>query len=302
MSPDPADRARGCLLGLAAGDAIGAPHLGLSAAELFRQHGLFTDILAKLPVVMTLTADTTQALAVAAHLAGRDDVAGEELVKSLARGHRHDRPADRGTRGLFDAVNAGADFRAAAADARLTSNDVAVRCAAVGLRFAGDLDRVWVEAKACARATHADALAVEGAQLFAAAVALAASGEAIDRKPFLHALLDRAAADEYRWALRTAVKLKRSDSVAVLGCGFDAVDSVVTAVACFAATPTDYPLAVGRALGLGGDTSTLAAMTGALCGAAGGVAAVPVELAGRLEPLRWAELADALAARPGQAK
>ena len=61
------------------------------------------------------------------------------------------------------------------------------------------------------------------------------------------------------------------------------VPSVVTAVACFASSPDDYLTAVGRAILLGGDTDTIAAMTGALSGALLGAGAIPDELLSRLE-------------------
>ena len=76
---------------------------------------------------------------------------------------------------------------------------------------------------------------------------------------------------------------RRGDSIAVLGHTLEAHRSVVTSIAAFAACPTDYTLAVGRVIGLGDDTDTLAAMTGALCGAFGGLAAVPKGLVEKLE-------------------
>ena len=51
----------------------------------------------------------------------------------------------------------------------------------------------------------------------------------------------------------------------------------------FAASPDDYPAAVARAIGLGNDTDTLAAMAGALCGARLGAAAIPAGLIEKLE-------------------
>jgi poly(ADP-ribose) glycohydrolase ARH3 len=117
----------------------------------------------------------------------------------------------------------------------------------------------------------------------ALAVALAVKAEAIDRRGFLNELLKRAETDEIRWCLKTAIKLKRGDSIAVLGSTLQAHQSVGTAIAAFAATPGDYPFAVGRVIGLGDDTDTLAAMTGALCGAFGGIGAVPAALVEKLE-------------------
>ncbi len=58
---------------------------------------------------------------------------------------------------------------------------------------------------------------------------------------------------------------------------------MVTAIACFTCSPSSYEGAVARAIGLGDDTDTLAAMSGALVGAHLGVAAIPPRLLDRLE-------------------
>jgi poly(ADP-ribose) glycohydrolase ARH3 len=73
------------------------------------------------------------------------------------------------------------------------------------------------------------------------------------------------------------------DSVSMLGNGIEAQRSVVTSIACFALAPESYIDAVGRAVGMGGDTDTLAAMTGALRGAHLGIAGRPASLIGQLE-------------------
>ena len=53
--------------------------------------------------------------------------------------------------------------------------------------------------------------------------------------------------------------------------------SVVTAMACFTTAPDDYEQVVARAISLGDDTDTVAAMAGALAGAHLGLAAIPAE-------------------------
>ena len=288
MSLTPADRLHGCMLGLAAGDALGAPYQTMTGPDIFQRFGLLDRIIANLSTApLRYTGLTVQAVVVADQLADGGEIDGANLARRLAERFAPERGYYPGTRQVLQAVQGGDDYRTAAAapPGAGDANDAAVRASAVGLTFADDLDRVWMEAKKSARPTHPAPLAIEGAQLFAGAVALAARGEPIDRRAFLNELLGRAKDEQYRWALRTAVRLKRSDSVAVLGNGMAAPHSVVTAVACFAATPADFTLAVGRALGLGGSTAALAAMTGALCGVHGGSGVVPNDVATRLEPL-----------------
>jgi ADP-ribosylglycohydrolase len=50
----------------------------------------------------------------------------------------------------------------------------------------------------------------------------------------------------------------------------------------FLRTPDDYWEAVCTAIAVGGDVDTTAAMTGAIAGARGGLAAIPADLAARL--------------------
>jgi poly(ADP-ribose) glycohydrolase ARH3 len=57
-----------------------------------------------------------------------------------------------------------------------------------------------------------------------------------------------------------------------------ALDSVVTAIACFAFSPDSYPQTVADAVFLGGDTDTIAAMAGAISGARLGKSAIPPAL------------------------
>ena len=64
--PDLADRFRGCLLGLAVGDALGAPYEGLPALDIFHRFGP-PDVIASNPSgdVLYYTDDTQMMIGVA---------------------------------------------------------------------------------------------------------------------------------------------------------------------------------------------------------------------------------------------
>jgi poly(ADP-ribose) glycohydrolase ARH3 len=158
-----------------------------------------------------------------------------------------------------------------------------MRAAPVGLLFCDDLDRVMEEARLSALPTHVHPLGIEGAQLLAVAVALAARGSPFDRREFYRELRRRARDEEFRWAVGAASRLRPGDTVSMLGNSLEAHRSVVTAIACFTASPGSYEAAIGRAIGQGDDTDTLAAMAGALSGAHLGVAAIPPPLLDKLE-------------------
>ena len=131
--------------------------------------------------------------------------------------------------------------------------------------------------------THAHPIGIDSARVLALAVALATREEPLDPCDFYSALIARAQTEEFQYQLGIASKLGPDDSVAVLGNGIEAHRSVVTSIACFTSHPDSYADAIGRALGLGGDVDTLAAMTGALAGARLGVNAVPDHLLRILE-------------------
>jgi poly(ADP-ribose) glycohydrolase ARH3 len=162
-------------------------------------------------------------------------------------------------------------------------NGAAMRAAPVGLLFADDLDRVAEQADLSARPTHRHPLGVEGARLFAVAVALAVRGPPLDRDGFYRELLRHCRTDEFRWQARAARKLRPGHAVGFLGNSLPAHRSVMTAIACFTTSPNSYEGAVAKAIALGDDTDTLAAMTGALAGAHLGIEAVRAGWVARLE-------------------
>jgi poly(ADP-ribose) glycohydrolase ARH3 len=281
------DRFQGCLLGLAVGDALGAPYEGLTALDIFHQFGP-PDVVASNPSGDTLyyTDDTEMMVGVAETLAEYGRIDPDALARSFAANYHPERGYGKGARRIIETIQAGGDWRATAETifpGGSLGNGAAMRVAPVGLVYCDDHDAVWEQARLSARPTHHHPVGIEAAQVLALAVAMAARAESIDRREFLKALLQRAETEEIRWALKTAVRLRRGDSIAVLGHTLEAHRSVVTAITAFASAPTDFTFAVGRVIGLGDDTDTLAAMTGALCGAFGGLAAVPAGLVEKLE-------------------
>jgi poly(ADP-ribose) glycohydrolase ARH3 len=277
----------GCLLGLAVGDAVGAPFEGLSADNIFWGHGPATELVANAGhEPLYYTDDTEMMVGVAEALAECGQVLEGPLCRAFAANYHPERGYGRGARLVIEAMAEGRDWRTVAAGhfpGGSYGNGAAMRVAPVGLLFCRDLDRVAEEAKRSALPTHVHPLGIEGAQLLAVAVALALRPGPLDRRAFYRELRRRARSEEFRWAVSAAARLRPGDTVSFLGNSLEAHRSVVTAVACFASSPRSYEDAVARAIGLGDDTDTLAAMTGALAGAHLGVAAIPARLLDRLE-------------------
>jgi poly(ADP-ribose) glycohydrolase ARH3 len=281
------DRFLGCLLGQAVGDGLGAPYEGMPADNLYWGYGPISEII-KNPTGATLhyTDDTQMMIGVAETLVEHGRIVEEALCIAFAGNYNPQRGYGRGARRILEAMIAGRPWR------ELTQtlfpggsfgNGAAMRAAPIGLLFCHDLDRVVQEARLSALPTHVHPLGIEGAQLFALAVALAARTARFEKKAFYRELVRRSQTEEFQWQLRAAAKLGRRHTISFLGNGLEAHRSVVTAIACFTITPDSYEDVVARAIGMGDDTDTLAAMAGAISGAYLGMHVVPANLLDNLE-------------------
>jgi poly(ADP-ribose) glycohydrolase ARH3 len=118
-------------------------------------------------------------------------------------------------------------------------------------------------------------LGIEGAQLLASAVAICLRHTKLGRSDLCTELQRRCRTTEYRDKLKLAAEVRTQADLLQLGNGIAAQDSVVTAIACFTLWPDSYEDVIGNAILLGGDTDTIAAMSGAVAGAHLGIDAIP---------------------------
>lgn len=235
---------------------------------------------------LVYTDDTEMMIGVAETLAEKGHIEEERLCQAFVANYHPERGYGQGARRVIEAMATGKDHRTLAANifpGGSFGNGAAMRVAPIGLRFADTPDELWEQARLSALPTHTHPLGIEGAQLFAHAIALALRMATFDRKRFYRELLARATTEEFRWHLSIAKKLKPSDSLSGLGSTLHAHRSVVTAIGCFAAAPGDFEAVMSRAIGLGDDTDTVAAMSGALVGAFVGLSAIPAGLLEKLE-------------------
>jgi poly(ADP-ribose) glycohydrolase ARH3 len=281
------DQFTGCLLGQAVGDAVGAPYEGLSADNIYWGFGAPDELLKNSSGEdLFYTDDTQMMIGVAETLAEHGRIDEAALCNAFVANYHPDRGYGRGARLVLEAMATGGPWQEIA---RTTfpggslGNGAAMRVAPVGLLYHDDLDRVMEEARLSALPTHVHPVGIEGAQLLAVAVALALRGPPLDRRGFYAELASRARTEEFTWHLSVAAGLRRGDTVSVLGSSLEAHRSVVTAMACFVQAPRSYEDAVARAISLGDDTDTVAAMAGALSGAHLGLSAVPGHLIEKLE-------------------
>jgi poly(ADP-ribose) glycohydrolase ARH3 len=305
-SPLPLSRFEGCLLGLATGDALGAPFEGMPADHVFWVHGPISEWLDAPDLdILRTTDDTQMALAVAEELIEHGVLDPGSLARRFADSYDPERGYGPGARRILEGVRAGGDWSQLAAEVfpgGSFGNGAAMRVAPVGLMFAHDHERLIEQARLSAMPTHQHPLGVEGAQLLALAVALAAEGPPLDRRHFLGVLDAHCTSEEFRWQIRAMRKLRRGHSIGFLGSSLPAHRSVGTAIACFLSSPDSYEGVILKAITLGDDTDTVAAMAGAISGAHLGVAAIPTRWIERLEDpahvLAVAERLHTRSARP----
>ena len=283
----PRDRFLGCLLGQAVGDALGAPFEGLPAEFVLWHAGPVGELLDRPPDgPLRYTDDTQMMIGLAEALLADGEVRPDRLAARFAANYDPERGYGPGARQILEALAAGGDADRLADEVfpgGSFGNGAAMRAAPVGLVFAHDPVRADEQAEMSARPTHRHPLGVEGARLLAVAVALAAQGPPLDRPRFYRELARHCREEEFRWQLRAARRLRARHSLAFLGNSLPAHRSVVTAIACFTTCPTSFERCVERAISLGDDTDTLAAMAGALCGAHLGADAVPARWVEALE-------------------
>jgi poly(ADP-ribose) glycohydrolase ARH3 len=281
---------KGCLLGLAVGDSLGAPFEGLNADNIYWGFGPPAELVKNADGdTLIWTDDTEMMIGVAETLVEHGRILEEPLCRAFAGNYHAERGYGQGARLVLEAMIEGGPWSEIARThfpGGSFGNGAAMRVAPVGLVFCNDLERVMAEAERSALPTHVHPLGIEGAQLLAVAIALAVRPGPLNRKAFYGELQRRARSEEFRWHLAMASRLRRGDSVGGLGNSLEAHRSVVTSIACFAALPHSFDDAVGRAISQGNDTDTLAAMTGALCGAHLGLKGVPAHLLDKLENAR----------------
>lgn len=296
------ERFRGCLLGLAIGDALGGRFEGQSADFIRQRFPTVRELINYDSGELWYTDDTQMAIGVAETLAEHREIIEEQLCKAFVANYVPSRGYGFGARAVLDAMEEGGDYRAVAANTfpgGSYGNGAAMRVAPVGLFYRDDFAALFHQSRASALPTHLHALGVEGAQLLALAVALASRMEAFDHDLFFADLQAHCQSNEYGDKVRAAAKVESAAALIDLGNGIQALESVATAIASFALAPNSYEETIGNVILLGGDTDTMAAMAGAISGAFLGYRAIPAALVNKLEETpkgrRYiVELADSL--------
>ena len=286
MSVTTENRFRGCLLGLALGDALGGRFEAQTATHIRGRYPTVERLIDSGTDELWYTDDTQMAIGIAETLATHSSIIEEHLCEAFVANYVPSRGYGRGARTILDAMEDGRDYKGVANSyfpGGSYGNGAAMRVAPVGLFFRDELSAVHEQARLSALPTHVHPLGIEGAQILALAVAIASQMEAFDHATFFGELAARCLAPEFSEKMERASSVASVDELELLGNGIEALESVPTAIACFSLNPNSYELTIGNAILLGGDTDTIAAMAGAISGAYNGQDAIPANLLGRLE-------------------
>ncbi len=293
-------RFSGSLLGGMIGDVIGAAVEAESPGYIRKTFRNLDDILALDTVpelfggdwkVGQFTDDTQMTLSVAEWLAEEKPPGGKNLLERFCRVYEPWRHYGPGARLILEsfpnAKERWMDLATAMFPSGSYGNGSAMRAGPVGLFLHNDLPGILDVAELSSSVTHSHYLAIQGATLQATAVAIATRG-VVDPNQFLRLLsmilVQFADLDHdvsvYRTALGVIVQgiekgVSPSRIVGILGNGIKAQEAVPMAIYCFLANPASFEKAVESAIFLGGDTDTIASMTGAIAGAALGENQIP---------------------------
>nr|WP_199918801.1 ADP-ribosylglycohydrolase family protein [Streptomyces sp. NRRL S-15] len=297
-----ADRARGALLGLAVGDALGAPAENMRPSEIRRRWGRIEGFVSDDPAG---TDDTEYAIFSGLLLARH----GSALtVQHVERAWHHwiadlDEGPFRGAgfseRGTLENLRRGLAAPISAQHRHAWSDGLAMRAAPFGVFAAGRPAEAARLVAVDGRVSH-DGEGIYGGQAVAAGVAAAMVGAGL--ASVIAAALSVVPMDSWTArSLRRAVSAAQRSypdrlageravrSAVVIG-GYPwtdlAPEAVGLAFGAFTAARGDFRTAVLTAVNMGRDADTTAAVAGALAGALHGASAIPRDWAAAIGPVR----------------
>ncbi len=289
-------RFRGALLGTFIGDALGAPYEGLSRAQIVREVGPVTDLQGGRLGCGRYTDDTEMMIGLAQGLIDAEGALDLDFIaERFALVFTPYRGYGRNTRAVLESIKGGAPWHLAAARHTISGgsfgNGAAMRVAPVALAFLRDRDLAASSAQRQGMITgHSHPLGEWGSRIQALAVRRAlrsgAAGRSFDPMGFIERLLSEAPPEPYKTKLTWIQRHLDVDgdvAVVALGNGVAAQDSVPIALWTFLKFRDEPARAVSEAVAAGGDTDTIAAMTGAIVGAYHGVDCFPARWLDGLE-------------------
>jgi ADP-ribosyl-[dinitrogen reductase] hydrolase len=279
LTTDVHDRARGALVGLACGDALGRPVEFMPPADIEREHGTVTEMLGHgthNQPAGTVTDDTEMMLCIARSLTYREAFEPEDVarryVEWLASGPfdvglmtrdairelERDAPPDVAGKRMWERRQEGAN----------AGNGSLMCCVPYALAFAHDVDSLVNTSRESSRITHYDQRCQDACVAFNAIVV----AQLTDR-PVTDLLSGYQLHDDVRGVVDRVLSDDLLDESTLQNTGY-VVHTLETSLHD-ALTSESAERAIVRSVNRGGDTDTLGAVTGALAGSRFGLSALP---------------------------
>lgn len=271
------DRVAGCLVGLAAGDALGAPLEFLTRQEVRRHfpHGLREMIASRLWEKGEYTDDTQMALLIAESLLENEDFIASDVAKRFHDWAKTAKDVGIQTRAVVNSTSYLEDPERCSLryynhhPDSSAGNGALMRCAPVALFCLHSLETLVEMSRASARLTHYDPQAQSSCVILNAWIRAAiCEGVRDGRQQALALLKDRELSAWHRLA-----QIESYEEDHILSSGYT-VHTLEAAAWSFLTTHC-FEDAIVRAANLGDDADTVAAVCGALAGAFYGYAAIP---------------------------
>ncbi|MFA4906684.1 MAG: ADP-ribosylglycohydrolase family protein [archaeon] len=299
------DRILGCLVGVAAGDAMGMP-TSMMSPETIRKFfpEYVTDfypapkghILHQGLVAGQVTDDTQQTLLIADSIIANGCVDPEDVARRLIQWGEDNHAFDSmlvgpSTLRALYAIRAGKSIKQSGSAG--DTNGAPMRIASVGIFGAGNLEKTVNAVEQACLPTHNTNIAIAGSSAIAMAIGCGISGEKdidlIIKKAMLAAEKGMQRGNIWYSASivkRTQIALdivqnhssreaQMRDLYDMVGGGVQISETVPLCLAVFKMARGNPVEAIGITTNLGGDCDTTSAITGSICGAYSGIGAFP---------------------------
>ena len=288
------DRARGCLLGLAVGDAVGTA-VEFKARDSFSD---LTDMVGGGPFNLApgqWTDDTTMALCLAESLIAEGSIDQIDLMERFQRWVEQGENSVTGacfdvgvtTRAAIARFAAGGSAAAGSVDGATAGNASLVRLSPLAIFAVGDRESAEFMAIKQSRTTHGAKECLDACKLFVSILIDALTGADANA-----AVRPRVMSLSPKLLFINAGEWREKSRAEILSSGY--VVHTLEAAVWAVGTTDNFRDAVLKAANLGDDADSVAAVAGQLAGAVYGASAIPAEW---LAKLAWREKIEGLADR-----
>jgi len=268
---------KGCILGGVVGDALGMPLEGWSRNQIREKFGRVDNYVQPYRKTLGLrqwTDDTALTKATLESIIEKKGINLEDLTEKLRIALRSEP-----WRGWGKTTQKALEF--GQPSGKSLGNGAAMRIAPVALFLWADFESLKEQVAKVSALTHTHALAIEGAQAIAFALAFALHEDFNPQNLITKTIsfVGENSEISYKlWEVKELLENKEItseealDQIGTRGIILDTVGSVFY---CFLKTPKDFYNSIVTAINAGGDTDTIGSLVGALSGAYNGIENIP---------------------------